>query len=227
MNEPLATRRLSVIFSMVLAFGIPASATDSTAEPVTLVDDGRPAATIIVAQAPTPSANFAALELRYHIQRITGVELPVVDDSQAVTGNRILVGHSNATAALGINVGDFEPLEYRIQIDPGTIVLLGRDWQDTPVNRAEAGRSVSGYTLQSARQVVNYSQLTGGFGPSSIELPGLFDEQGTCYAVYDFLERFLRCPLVWAHHTEYRFAVNKDALGNDRHDSAKQRLQAG
>lgn len=195
MFTPLPTCRLIVAFSMVLAFGIEGSATDSTADPVTLVDDGRPNATIIIAQTPTPSASFAALELRYHIKRITGVELPVVDDSQTVTGNRILVGHSNATATLGIHVGDFAPLEYRIVIDPSTIVLLGRDWQDTSANRAEAGRSVSGFTLQSARQVVNYNQVTGGFGPGSIELPGLFDEQGTCYAVYDFLERF--CDIRW------------------------------
>jgi hypothetical protein len=170
------------------------------ANPVTLVQNGQPNAKIVVAQTPTPSANFAALELRYHIKRITGVELPMVSDSQTVTGNRILVGHSAATAALGISVGDFNPLEYRVQIDPGTIVLIGRDWQDTPANRAEAGHSVSGYTLQSAREVVNYNQVTGGFGPSSIELPGLFDEQGTCYAVYDFLERF--CGVRWYGPTE-------------------------
>jgi len=165
-----------------------------------LVGDGQSRATIVVAENATPAARFAALELRYHIRRITGVELPLATDRQTIAGPRILVGHSQATTALGIGVNDFTPLEYRIQVSPDTIVLAGRDWQDTPANRAEAGHSVSGYSLQSARQVVNYSQVTHGYGPSSIELPGLFDDQGTCYAVYDFLERF--CGVRWYGPTE-------------------------
>jgi hypothetical protein len=192
------TRLIIALGLMFCISGQVLAATSAFSAP--LVKEGQPTATIVVAKNPTPSANFAALELRYHIQRITGVELPLVNDSQTVAGHRILVGHSQATAALGIRANDFAPLEYRIQIAPDTIVLAGRDWPDTPANRAEAGHSVSGYSLQSARQVVNYNQATRGYGPSSIELPGLFDEQGTCYAVYDFLERF--CGVRWYGPTE-------------------------
>lgn len=167
---------------------------------VWLVRNGQPNATIVVAQQPTPSAAFAALELRYHLKRITGVELPLANDSQTVAGCRILVGESRAMAALKLGADDLPAQGYRIQVSPDTILLAGRDWQDTPANRAEAGHSISGFSLQSARQVVNYNEVTHGYGPTSIELPGLFDEQGTCHAVYDFLERF--CGVRWYGPTE-------------------------
>lgn len=177
----------------------------SDATSVALVQDGKPVATIVMAAEPTPAARFAALELRYHIKRITGVELPVVeaagaDEAPQLAGTRILVGRSSATLALGVRTNTFQPLEYLVTITPGMVLLAGCDWEDTPANRAEAGHSISGYSLQSARQPVNYAQVTHGYGPTSIELPGLFDEQGTCYAVYDFLERF--CGVRWYGPTE-------------------------
>ncbi len=39
---------------------------------ITLVSEGRPSASIVVAQNPTPSARLAALELQYHFRKITG-----------------------------------------------------------------------------------------------------------------------------------------------------------
>ena len=58
---------------------------------ITLVNQGRPSASIVVAQNPTPSTRLAALELQYHIQKITGALLSIKTDSEKITGNRILV----------------------------------------------------------------------------------------------------------------------------------------
>jgi len=139
---------------------------------VALTRDGKAAATIVVADAPTCAARFAAAELQHHIARITGAVLPVVGAQQPVQGVRILVGESEATAALGLPGQPLAPQEYLVRVMPGAIVLLGRD----------ADRKTE----------VQY----GEDEPQAYRTwPELFEEQGTCYAVYDFLERF--CGVRW------------------------------
>jgi len=169
---------------------------------ITLVSEGRPGASIVVAQNPTPSANLAALELQYHIRKITGAVVPIRTDREEIAGPRILVGHSSQTSALGIRADDFESLEYLIQFRPGTIILIGRDWQDTEENRKELGRDTYGRTIQSTRHQIDYHKATGQAERDGkpITLPGLFDDQGTCYATYHFLERF--CGVRWYGPTE-------------------------
>jgi len=97
--------------------------------------------------------------------------------------------------------------EYLIRFVPQGIVLLGRDWQDTPKNRAEMGRGTRyGTTLTEWREVIDYSAATGDSNVKDrIELPGIFDEQGTCYATYDFLERF--CGVRWYGPAELNIII--------------------
>lgn len=169
---------------------------------VTLVDDGKPSASIVIAQNPTLSTGLAALELQYHIRKITGATLPIKTDLEDITGTRILVGQSKQTNVLGIKGDDFKSLEYLIQFRPDTIILIGRDWQDTEQNRKELGRDTYGRTLQSSRQHIDYYKATGQVeqGSKTITLPGFFDDQGTCYAIYHFLEQF--CGVRWYGPTE-------------------------
>lgn len=164
---------------------------------ITLVSQGRPHASIVVAQNPTPSARLAALELQYHLQKITGALVPIETDRADLAGPRILVGQSRYTQALGIKNADFKSLEYLIQFRPDTIILIGRDWQDTEENKKELGRDTYGRTLQSSRHTIDYHQATGQTARDTkpITLPGFFDDQGTCYAAYHFLERF--CGVRW------------------------------
>lgn len=172
-----------------------------------LAVDGQPRATIVTAKNPTPSARLAAYELRHHIARISGAVLPIVSDGEKVGGPCLYVGESVATRDLGLHVADLKPQEYLIRFVPRGIVLLGRDWRDTPENRAEAGRPTEyGVTLAGWRQVIDYSAATGDTNVKDrIELPGIFDEQGTCYAAYDFLERF--CGVRWYGPTSLNIII--------------------
>lgn len=165
------------------------------------------AASIVIAKNPTPSARLASLELRHHIARICGAVLPIVTDGEKVAGPCLYVGESEATRALGLDAEKLKPQEYLIRFVPEGIVLLGRDWQDTPKNRAEAGRGTNWeVTLAGWRQVIDYSAATGeSSGKERIELPGIFDEQGTCYAAYDFLERF--CGVRWYGPTDLNIII--------------------
>ena len=52
-------------------------------EPLVLVWDGKPVATIVVAKEATRTVRFAATELNHHLQLSTGAELPVVQDGAA------------------------------------------------------------------------------------------------------------------------------------------------
>ena len=103
-----------------------------------LVRDGRPQATIVLAAKPTPAAEFAAAELRHHVQRITGALLPMAMEGQEVRGPRILLGESTAARALGMRPSDLEPREYLIRFLPDALVLLGRDQPSDP-GAARAG----------------------------------------------------------------------------------------
>jgi len=158
---------------MVVLIGAAAvSAAGESAVSLDLVRDGKPAATIVLAREATRSARLAAAELQYHLRKITGAALVIVDEGQRVEGNRVLVGESQATASLGVQAAQFAPQEYLIRFGPGTLVLIGRDKPDHgKFDYADAGT-----------------------------FPSLFDEQGTCYAVYDFLER--HCQVRWYLPTE-------------------------
>jgi len=123
---------------------------------ITLVSEGKPRASIVVAQNPTPSARLAALELQYHIRKITEAVVPIRTDREEITGTRILVGESKQTNAMGIKGDDFKSLEYLIQFRPDTITLIGRDWQDTEENRKELGMDTYGRTIQSSRHHIDY-----------------------------------------------------------------------
>ena len=138
-------------------------ADDNSSVSLDLVRDGAPTATIVVAQQPTRASQLAAAELQYHVRKITGATLPIVDDKQAVAGNRVLVGESQATMSLGLKNDDFAHQEYLIRFQPNTLILMGRDKND--------------------RRNLDYEKTDASTFPS------LSDEQGTCYAVYDFLER--------------------------------------
>ncbi len=167
------------------------------ASAIPLVEAGKPVASIVVAQEPTPAARLAAVELQLHLEKITGATLPIVTDELDVSGARILVGESKQTRELGLSNAGFQSQEYLIGFRPNTIILMGRDWHDTPQNRTELGRCTYGYPLDTYRKQIDYHQATGRETGESdpITLPGLFDDQGTCYATYDFLERF--CGVRW------------------------------
>jgi hypothetical protein len=99
----------------------------ASAEAFTLAREGKPAATIVLAEEPTQAAEFAALELQTHVRLISGAVLPIVSEAVKVRGPRVLVGESHGTEELGLRGADFASQEYLIRIRPETLVLMGRD----------------------------------------------------------------------------------------------------
>ncbi len=150
-----------------------ALAADPPRVTLTLARDGRPAATIVIARQATKAAQFAAADLQWHLKQITGGDFRLARDDEPVAGLRILVGESQATDTF-----DFKPQEYLIRFTPEALILAGRDQPDS-------------------------AEVKWSLTPTQAEWdtwPSIWDEQGTMYAVYDFLER--HCNVRWLNPTE-------------------------
>ncbi len=173
---------LGAVLAVTLSAGMDVRGDESA---LALVKGGAPVSTIVLAKEPTRAAQFAARELQYHVRKITGAELPIVADDAAVEGRRILVGASAATEALGLRNDGFAPQEYLVRVGPEAIVLMGRDKDD--------------------KGKVNYSLAQG----ADDSWPPLLDDQATCYAVYDFLER--SCGVRWYWPTEAHMVLEPTA----------------
>ena len=191
-----STLLFPVAFFLLLACYIPHAQSDEFE--FTLIDSGTPVSSIVIAENPTSAARLAALELQFHVLKITGAELPIRTDNEDVTGKRILVGDSDAALALGFKGSDFAPQEYLVAFRPDALVLIGRDWEDTEENRQECGRPMNcGDTLAATRHKIDFWKTVGYPERSTgeMELPGVYDDQGTCYATYHFIEQF--CNVRW------------------------------
>jgi hypothetical protein len=152
-----------------LSVALAAGSAMSLAQELRLVLAGRPLATVVIAERPTGSAQLAAYELRHYVEKMSGAELPIVREPQAVEGTRILVGESAATRALGSANADLKPQEYVIRTFPDALLLMGRDKEYfEEVRYEDPGEFNSIYNA-----VVGDSLI------------------GTCYAVHDFLENTL------------------------------------
>lgn len=111
----------------LLALLVLGAATAACAGTFALTRDGRPAATIVLSDNPSPAAGFAAAELQYHIYKITGARLPVVADDTPVAGPCLLVGESTRTRKLGLRRQDFADQEHCLRFLPDTVIIMGRD----------------------------------------------------------------------------------------------------
>lgn len=208
MKAHALTLRIVILLALPGFLALPFAA---RADDFAVVRDGRAACAIVTADRPSVAARLAALELQTHVLKITGVELPVRRESQpgSPAEGRVLVGDTAATRALGWRGAEFPAQEYLIAIRTNVVVLLGRDWEDTEANRREPGRTLGDQRLADLRTHVDYWKTVGlpARGALDLELPGIFDDQGTCYATFDFLERC--CGVRWYGPTDLTSVIPK------------------
>lgn len=138
---------------------------------------------IVTDKNPSPPALLAAHELQYFIKQSTGICLPIVGELPPKPAKTIFVGSSRYTKKT-----HFEEQEYLIEITPETITLMGQDEN----HDSDGGRDNNGITPSKDRMKINYSKsINEPAAPAELILPSIYDAQGTCYAVYDFLESYL------------------------------------
>ena len=76
----------------------------AAASAITLVGNGQPTATIVVAVQTDPKVKAAAEELQQYLAKISGATLPIATDADNPTGALVLVGRSKLTDAMGIAI---------------------------------------------------------------------------------------------------------------------------
>ncbi len=93
-----------------------------------LVRGGKARAVIVVPEAALPAVRFAAEELRYHIERSTGADLPVVREGEASAGDpAVFLGACRATAAAGIGTAELPPNGFILKRIGNRFFLVGDD----------------------------------------------------------------------------------------------------
>jgi len=97
---------------------------------LTLVKDGTPACTIVLAERPTRSAQMGALELQHVLKQITGAEIPIVRNVSDAKGIPLFVGESPETVRRGLKTSDCKGEEYEVKCFPDAVVMIGNDSPD-------------------------------------------------------------------------------------------------
>ncbi len=100
------------------------------AAPVTLVENGVPKASIVIAEKPVKAAQLAAFELQHVVKLITGAVLPIVKDAPAPGTFPVYVGESAETIRRGMKTAGYSGEEYEVKFFPDALVLIGNDMPD-------------------------------------------------------------------------------------------------
>ncbi len=135
-----------------------------------LVSDGKPESTIVLGDVATPAAELAAWELQHAVERMTGVTLPIWRGTALPEGNHILIGDNSATRRLGLKPASFSHVEYRVSVSPERVILFGRD------------------AVASKGRTININAAAGKEGFHELQIPGMYEPQGSLRAAYHFIE---------------------------------------
>ena len=95
---------------------------------VLVLEAGKRSTAIVLAQEPTSSAQYAALEVQWHLEKITGEKVAIAREPDVPqVPVRIAVGATQLGKSLGFPVDALEPWEFLVTEKGGTIVLAGGD----------------------------------------------------------------------------------------------------
>jgi hypothetical protein len=113
---------------------------------VVLVDDGRPAAVIVTPDQPNAVVRYAAEELASHLEKASGVRLPVVTESAvpAAPKSRVFLGATRAAQAAGIESAVLPPEAARLLTRANTLFIAGRDGGGDPLDRDTSAGTLFG-----------------------------------------------------------------------------------
>jgi hypothetical protein len=114
--------RICLLFLLV-AVMLPASL---HAEPITLTHNGRAAASIVVEANADPKVAQAAQDLRHYIAAISGVDLPLHTDGQAVQGVGIYIGKCATTNEGDLPPRGANPEAYAVRVRNGNVYIVAK-----------------------------------------------------------------------------------------------------
>ena len=148
--------------------------------------NGEAAARIVIDQNAVQTTQFAALELQHHLNAVTGGNFPIVSAPEKGKLS-IFVGDSSYVKSMGIFPAKMKDQEYTLAFRKEGIVLAGKD--------ADKIKKVT----------VRYTGINNADGSN---WPGVYEKQGTMYAVYDFLHDC--CGVSWLDPTDCGTVIRKN-----------------
>jgi len=132
---------LAAVFLLVLngyeGITVPADAPntlpvyDEGTEMLTLIADGESAYTIVYGAGATHTEQLAAQELQSYLKQITGVTLPLTDDSAPARAAEIVVGKTNRAADAQITRPVADEDSYTIALQGETLLIAGGETRGT------------------------------------------------------------------------------------------------
>ncbi|MGI5820172.1 MAG: DUF4838 domain-containing protein [Armatimonadota bacterium] len=101
---------------------------------VPLVTNGQARAVIVIPAEPLPVAQYAAEELAYHVERATGVALPIVtEDAVPEAESFVYVGATDAAREAGIDVDALAFEETVLRAEGNALIIAGQDEGGDPL----------------------------------------------------------------------------------------------
>ena len=136
-----------LIMALCIAVGL---ALSSTGGAVTLAEQGQTHAQIVLPSNPSTTERFAARELQSYIQQIFGAELPIVHESDGLSGPRLLIGATVQGIQAVEPLAGMDPDTYILQSAGDTIVLAGAQYvhdenEKEPHHATAPGKLISVY----------------------------------------------------------------------------------
>ncbi len=112
-----------LLIATLIALGRPALAA------VTLVEKGQAKAVVVLPEAPTSVASYAAEELAAHVEKATGVRLAIVAENAVPPEprGRVYVGNCRAARDAGIQAGALASEEFILRAAGKNVFIAGRD----------------------------------------------------------------------------------------------------
>lgn len=152
---------------------------------VRLAEDGKALADIVVAADADKAARFGALELAWHLKEMTGADFRIITDAEPHKRFEICVGPSRRSK---YKKTDFEGQHYIVEISAKGMYLCGLDKEDK--TDLDYRHTDQGIVLKGA--------------------PGYCEQQGSMYAVYDFLENIL--GVEWFEQSDFGTKIPKRTI---------------
>lgn len=140
------------------------------------------AMSIVVPCKPHTNEQFAARELKYHIEKATGKTVKILsEDATPKSGRRLFVGNVKALSAIGVDYDAFEAEERMVCGVGGDVYLSGGEMKEDIADIYKFTDAGTKRGLSDVRRM-DWCGLAGG---------------GTLYAVYDFLEKEMGVLWLW------------------------------
>lgn len=97
-----------------------------------IVENGKPKAEIVIAPERPRMVSLAALELQYHLEKISGARLPIVTTPSGDKPVNIYVGESASTQKLDVSVEGLKHGAFRMKSGADWLALVGADFDYSP-----------------------------------------------------------------------------------------------